>query len=67
MQLPEGSRGSRILAFGGYQPANVLTNETLAATVDTSDEWIRSRVGDREQAAGQPGRDRRGHGRGRGR
>src|SRR5580700_1161949 len=45
MQLPEGSRGSRILAFGGYQPANVLTNETLAATVDTTDEWIRSRVG----------------------
>src|SRR5437763_10395918 len=45
MQLPEGSRGSRILAFGGYQPANVLTNETLAGTVDTSDDWIRSRVG----------------------
>jgi 3-oxoacyl-[acyl-carrier-protein] synthase-3 len=45
MRLPEGSRGSRILAFGGYQPANVLTNETLAATVETSDEWIRSRVG----------------------
>src|SRR5262252_6577451 len=45
MQLPEGSRGSRILAFGGYQPPNVLTNETLAGTVDTSDEWIRSRVG----------------------
>ena len=38
MRLPEGSRGSRILAFGGYQPANVLTNEALAATVDTTDE-----------------------------
>src|SRR5262252_5353929 len=45
MQLPEGSRGSRILAFGGYQPPNVLTNETLAGTVETTDEWIRSRVG----------------------
>ena len=45
MRLPDGSSGARILAFGGYQPANVLTNETLAATVDTSDEWIRSRVG----------------------
>jgi 3-oxoacyl-[acyl-carrier-protein] synthase-3 len=45
MRLTEGSQGSRILAFGGYQPANVLTNEELAATVDTSDEWIRSRVG----------------------
>ena len=45
MQLPEGFRGARILAFGGYQPPNVLTNETLAGTVDTTDEWIRSRVG----------------------
>ena len=45
MRLTEGAQGSRILAFGGYQPANVLTNETLAGTVDTSDAWIRSRVG----------------------
>jgi 3-oxoacyl-[acyl-carrier-protein] synthase III len=37
--------GARILAFGGYQPANVVTNDDLAATLDTSDEWIRSRVG----------------------
>src|ERR1022692_2342181 len=33
------------LAFGGYQPARVVTNDELAATMDTSDEWIRSRVG----------------------
>jgi len=37
--------GARILSFGGYQPGNVVTNDDLAATVDTSDEWIRSRVG----------------------
>ena len=37
--------GARILSFGGYQPGNVLTNDDLAAMVDTSDEWIRSRVG----------------------
>ena len=37
--------GARIISFGGYQPANVVTNEDLAARVDTSDEWIRSRVG----------------------
>lgn len=37
--------GSRILAMGHYQPARVLTNEELAKTVDTTDEWIRSRVG----------------------
>ena len=37
--------GARILAFGGYQPDNVVTNDDLARRVDTSDEWIRSRVG----------------------
>jgi 3-oxoacyl-[acyl-carrier-protein] synthase III len=40
-----GAAGARILAFGGYQPAREVTNAELAATVDTSDEWIRSRVG----------------------
>src|SRR6516162_5966106 len=45
MRLTDGSPGSRILAFGGYQPANVVTNDELAASVDTTDEWIRSRVG----------------------
>ncbi|HTS97783.1 MAG TPA: beta-ketoacyl-ACP synthase III [Streptosporangiaceae bacterium] len=45
MRLTEGSAGARILAFGGYQPARVVTNDELAATVDTTDEWIRSRVG----------------------
>ncbi|MEV4332145.1 beta-ketoacyl-ACP synthase III [Streptomyces sp. NPDC049597] len=37
--------GSRVVAVGHYQPAKVLTNDDLAAIVDTSDEWIRSRVG----------------------
>ena len=45
MRLTEGSAGARILAFGSYQPARVVTNDELAARVDTSDEWIRSRVG----------------------
>ncbi len=45
MRQTEGSPGARILAFGGYQPARVVTNDELAATLDTSDEWIRSRVG----------------------
>jgi 3-oxoacyl-[acyl-carrier-protein] synthase-3 len=45
MRLTQGSAGARILAFGGYQPARVVTNDELAATMDTSDEWIRSRVG----------------------
>ncbi|MGW2419968.1 beta-ketoacyl-ACP synthase III [Streptomyces sp. NPDC001709] len=37
--------GSRITALGHYQPARVLTNDDLAAMVDTSDEWIRRRTG----------------------
>ncbi|WP_406135516.1 beta-ketoacyl-ACP synthase III [Streptomyces sp. NBC_01089] len=37
--------GTRIAALGHYQPAKVLTNDDVAALVDTSDEWIRSRVG----------------------
>jgi 3-oxoacyl-[acyl-carrier-protein] synthase-3 len=45
MRLTDGQAGARVLAFGGYQPANVVTNDDLAKTVDTNDEWIRSRVG----------------------
>ena len=45
MRLTEGQPGARVLAFGGYQPARVVTNEELAQSVDTTDEWIRSRVG----------------------
>src|SRR5215469_9418125 len=37
--------GARILSLGGYQPGHVVTNDDLAAQVETSDEWIRSRVG----------------------
>ncbi|GII91809.1 3-oxoacyl-[acyl-carrier-protein] synthase 3 protein 4 [Sinosporangium siamense] len=37
--------GARVLAFGGYQPSNVVTNDELAARIETSDEWIRTRVG----------------------
>jgi 3-oxoacyl-[acyl-carrier-protein] synthase III len=36
---------SRIAGTGRYLPARVLTNEELARTVDTSDEWIRTRTG----------------------
>ncbi|MFC8087144.1 beta-ketoacyl-ACP synthase III [Streptomyces sp. NPDC057340] len=46
--------GSRITAVGHYQPARVLTNEDLAGMVDTSDEWIRSRVGIRSRRIAGP-------------
>src|ERR1700722_6840380 len=45
MRVSEARPGARILAFGGYQPAKVVTNDDLAATVETNDEWGRSRVG----------------------
>lgn len=37
--------GTRIVSMGHYQPAKIVTNDDLAATVDTNDEWIRDRVG----------------------
>lgn len=37
--------GSRIVSLGHYQPSRVLTNDDLARMVETTDEWIRSRVG----------------------
>ncbi|MFJ9737520.1 beta-ketoacyl-ACP synthase III [Streptomyces sp. NPDC101166] len=46
--------GSRITAVGHHQPAKVLTNEELAGMVDTSDEWITSRVGIRTRHIAGP-------------
>src|SRR5690349_15918482 len=40
---------SRILGTGSYLPAKVLTNNDLAQSVDTSDEWILTRTGIRER------------------
>jgi len=36
---------SRIAGTGRYLPARVLTNDDLAASVATSDDWIRTRTG----------------------
>ncbi|GHH61584.1 beta-ketoacyl-ACP synthase III [Lentzea cavernae] len=44
-QAPQPSAGSRILGLGSYQPETVVSNHDLAARMDTSDEWIRERVG----------------------
>ncbi|MFF5503859.1 beta-ketoacyl-ACP synthase III [Streptomyces roseolus] len=46
--------GTRISALGHYQPAKVLTNHDLAELVDTSDEWILSRVGIRTRHVAGP-------------
>jgi 3-oxoacyl-[acyl-carrier-protein] synthase III len=55
MQPTPGAPAARILAFGGYQPAKVVTNDDLAATLDVSDEWIRSRVGIASRRIAAPG------------
>src|SRR3712207_6025525 len=38
-----------ITGVGGYVPDYVLTNEELSRMVDTSDEWITTRVGIKER------------------
>lgn len=40
---------SKIIGTGSYLPEKVLTNEDLAAQVDTSDEWIQTRTGIKER------------------
>jgi 3-oxoacyl-[acyl-carrier-protein] synthase-3 len=40
---------SLVRGVGAYLPARVVTNDDLAATLDTSDAWIRERTGIRER------------------
>jgi 3-oxoacyl-[acyl-carrier-protein] synthase III len=40
---------SRIVGCGSYLPSRVVTNQELAQTVDTSDEWIVERSGIRQR------------------
>ena len=39
----------KIIGTGSFVPEHVVTNDDLAAIVDTSDEWIRTRTGIRER------------------
>jgi 3-oxoacyl-[acyl-carrier-protein] synthase-3 len=45
LRLAETVPGARLLGLGSFPPDRVVTNDELAARVDTNDEWIRSRVG----------------------
>ena len=40
-----GERRTRIAGVGSYVPPRVVTNDDLAAMMDTSDEWIQQRSG----------------------
>jgi 3-oxoacyl-[acyl-carrier-protein] synthase-3 len=46
---PHAFRRAKISALGTYVPPRVLTNADLEKMVETSDEWITSRVGIRER------------------
>jgi 3-oxoacyl-(acyl-carrier-protein) synthase III len=43
--LHKGAAGARIVGIGAYRPRRRVTNDELAQSMETSDEWIRSRVG----------------------
>ncbi|MFD3918000.1 ketoacyl-ACP synthase III [Streptomyces sp. NPDC058595] len=41
----QGASYARIMGVGGYRPTRVVPNEVILETIDSSDEWIRSRSG----------------------
>ena len=45
---------SILTGIGGYLPEQIVTNEDLAARVDTSDQWIRERTGIRQRHLAGP-------------
>ena len=46
---------SVVLGCGGYLPARILSNDELAQSVQTTDEWIVQRTGIRERHIAAPG------------
>ena len=51
-RVPAGIRGAVITGWGHAVPDKVVTNDDLAATMDTSDAWITERTGIRERRVG---------------
>jgi len=49
VKIRETAPGAKVLALGHYQPSQVVTNDDLAKTIETTDEWVQSRVGIRER------------------
>ncbi len=47
--------GSRVLSTGSYRPDQIVTNDDVAALIDSSDEWIRERSGIVERRRCAPG------------
>jgi 3-oxoacyl-[acyl-carrier-protein] synthase-3 len=46
---------SVVIGCGSYLPSRILTNQELAASVETTDEWIVQRTGIRERHIAAPG------------
>jgi len=45
VKAPAGAPYARILGLGEHRPAAVVSNDDLAARIDTNDQWVRERVG----------------------
>ncbi|MFI6942943.1 ketoacyl-ACP synthase III [Streptomyces sp. NPDC050418] len=45
IQPSKGAPYAKIMGVGGYRPTRVVPNEVILETIDSSDEWIRSRSG----------------------
>src|SRR5690349_2115643 len=52
-----GHPGSRILSVASYRPRTEVGNETIAALIDSSDEWIRRRSGIESRRHAAPDED----------
>lgn len=54
LQMRNGAAATTLLGLGSSQPARVVSNDELAQKMDTSDEWIRERVGIRNRRFAGP-------------
>jgi len=55
LRLPAAVTGARLSGLGSMQPERVVTNDELAETIDTNDQWIRERVGIQSRRIADPG------------
>ena len=54
LKVQQGAAGARVLGLGSYRPRRRVTNDELSQTMDTTDEWIRTRVGIAERRWAAP-------------
>ncbi|CRK55637.1 3-oxoacyl-[acyl-carrier-protein] synthase, KASIII [Alloactinosynnema sp. L-07] len=54
LRLATGAPASRILGVGSFQPERIVTNDELSQKMDTTDQWIRERVGIAERRFAAP-------------